>query len=301
VSRDVAAEKRRRAAEQNGRAGDESCRAAEHGGPPAERQVATATAPLADVTAVFLDLDGCVWFGSELAPAAADFVRDLRASGRRVGFLSNTSNSRARTVAAKLTDLGVPADEADVLMPIEALAEHPRIASRPLTFAMGRPAVHDAVAKITPVTRDPERAELVVLSRDTELTYRELADAALVLLRGGALLALNLDASVPVDGGRLVPGTGAIAAALTTATGVPADIVGKPSRFYFEVALRRFGATAERTVMIGDMLDSDIAGGASVGMRTVLVGTGPASLLDPAPLPDFVAAGLGEARALLGI
>jgi ribonucleotide monophosphatase NagD (HAD superfamily) len=54
-------------------------------------------------------------------------------------------------------------------------------------------------------------------------------------------------------------------------------------------------------VMIGDMLDSDIAGGASVGMRTVLVGTGPASLLDPAPLPDFVAAGLSETRALLGI
>jgi HAD superfamily hydrolase (TIGR01450 family) len=260
-----------------------------------------ATAPLADVETVFLDLDGCVWFGADLAPGAAEFVRDLRASGRRAAFLSNTSNSRARIIAAKLERLGIPAAEDDVLMPIEALAEHPLMRPRPRTFVMGRPEVHAAVAEITEVTADPEEATLVVLSRDTQLTYAELADGAHVLIRGGALLALNLDASVPVDGGRLVPGTGAIAAALTTASGVAADIVGKPSRFYFEVALRRFGATAERSVMIGDMLDSDIAGGMSVGMRTVLVGDGPASVREPAPVPDFVALGLREVRELVGL
>ncbi len=264
-------------------------------------RVATASAPLADVDTVFLDLDGCVWFGGELAPGAADLVRDLRASGRRVGFLTNTSNSRAVTIAVKLDRLGIPATADDVLMPIEALAEHPRMAPKPLAFVMGRPDVREGVAEVTAVTTDPDRAEIVILSRDTELTYAELADGAHVLVRGGALLALNLDASVPVDGGRLVPGTGAIAAALATASGVQPDIVGKPSAFYFDVALRRFGATAERAVMIGDMLDSDIAGGQSVGMRTVLVGSGPASVRDPAPVPDHVAVGLHEVRGLLGL
>jgi HAD superfamily hydrolase (TIGR01450 family) len=267
---------------------------------PGDTVRTAAEAPLADARTVFLDLDGCVWFGSQVADGAAELVAALRRSGRRVAFLTNTSNSRAVTVAAKLERLGIPAVEADVLMPIELLAEHPRLARRPRAWVVGRPDVKQAVAAITPVAATPEEAELLVLSRDPDLSYGDLTDALQVLMRGGALLALNLDARVPVEHGRVLPGTGALAAALSYASGVDPDVVGKPSRFFFEAALRRFGATAAGAVIVGDTLESDIAGGQAVGMRTVLVGDRRSSETGDGPEPDLVVARLVEVRDLFG-
>ena len=256
--------------------------------------VAPSAAQLADVDTVLLDLDGCLWFGDQLAEGAAELVDALRASGRRVGFLTNTSNSRAVRVAAKLRRLGIAAETSDVVMPVEVLAEHPRLRDRPRVWFLGPEAVRQMIGELTPLAERPEDAELLVLARDTAMTYHDLADALHALQHCGAMLALNVDPRVPVEGGRMLPGTGAIAAALSYASGVRPEVVGKPARVFFETALRRFGATADRSVIVGDTLDSDIAGGAAVGMRTVLVGEASPSTLDPAPVPDHRAGGLRE-------
>ena len=260
-----------------------------------------AVPPLADVDTVFLDLDGCVWFGDTLADGASELVRDLRASGRRVGFLTNTSNHSTAHVVAKLQRLGIEATVDDVTMPVDSLAEHPRMRSRPRVWFFGPADIRQAVAAVTQIAASPDEAELVVLGRNTSLTYGDLTDALHVLVRGGGLLAFNVDPRVPVEGGRMLPGTGAIAAALSYASGVQAEVVGKPAPVFFEAAMRRFGTTSERAVMIGDTLDSDIAGGASVGMRTVLVGEASPSSREPAPVPDYAVAGLREAGALIGL
>lgn len=260
---------------------------------------ALAPAPLSAVATILLDLDGCLWFGDELAPGAAALVDSLRERGLGVGFLTNISHGRAVDVAAKLERLGIPATADDVLMPIEALAEHPRMLGRPATWVIGREEVRAAVAAMTSLSTAPEDAELLLLSRDPEMRYRDLADALQVLTRGGAFLALNVDLVVPVEGGRVLPGNGAIAAALTAASGVAAEVVGKPSPFFFEAALRRFGASAGTTLMVGDTLDSDIAGGAAAGMRTVLVGESVPSRLVPAPAPDHFISGVAELERLL--
>ena len=262
---------------------------------PASRDpAAPPSGPLVDVDAVFLDLDGCVWFGEQLADGAIELVRDLRASGRRVGFLTNTSNSHPEQVAAKLRRLGISATVDDVIMPIEALAGHPWLRARPRVWFLGPPQMRQAVAELTPLAPTPEDAEFVVLGRDPAMTYADLTEALQVLVRGGGLLALNVDARLPVEDGRMLPGTGAIAAALTYASGVRPEVVGKPARVFFEAALRRLGVTAARSVIVGDTLDSDIAGGTAVGMRTVLVGDAVPSALDPAPVPDVRVAALRE-------
>ena len=273
--------------------------------PPADGEtVGVATpvvAPLADVDTVFLDLDGCVWFGDTLADGAVELVRDLRASGRTVGFLTNTSNHSTAHVAAKLQRLGIDATVADVTMPVDSLAEHPRMRSRPRVWFFGPEDMRQTVAAVTQLAESPDEADLVVLGRDSSLTYADLTDALHVLARGGGLLAFNVDPRVPVEGGRMLPGTGAIAAALSYASGVQAEVVGKPAPVFFEAAMRRFGTTPEKSVMVGDTLDSDIAGGAAVGMRTVLVGEASPSARDPAPVPDFVVAGLRQVAALIGL
>lgn len=246
-----------------------------------------------------LDLDGCVWFGAELAPGAAEVVDELRAAGLGVGFLTNISSGSTAAIAAKLTDLGIPTSAADVLMPIEALAAHPLFTAARNVYVLARGEVLDAVSSLKSVTKSDESADLVVVGRDPGLTYQDLAAAVNVLDRGGHLLALNLDPRVPVEGGRIVPGNGAIAAALTAASGVVAESVGKPSRFFFDAALARFGFARESTVMVGDTLDSDIAGGAAAGLVTVHVGGSSFTALKPAPRPDHSLSALAELPALL--
>ena len=151
------------------------------------------------------------------------------------------------------------------------------------------------------LARSADEAELLVLSRDPELGYRRLAQALQVLLRGGGFLALNLDMRVPMAGGRIVPGNGAIAAALSAASGVTPESVGKPAPFYFEVALERFGMQRESTVMVGDNLDSDVQGGRNAGLRTVQVGGSTFSALTPPPEPDLSLTGLPQLGELLGL
>lgn len=253
------------------------------------------------VRSLLLDLDGCVWFGERLAPGAAELIEDLRDGGLGVGFLTNISSGDAAVIADKLTRLGIPATRADVMMPIDALASHPRMRSRPIAYVLGRDEVADAVRSLTDVSSDPDKADIVVLARDPDLTYAQLAEALHVLHRGGALLALNLDARVPVDGGRILPGNGAIAAALTAASGVDADLIGKPSARFFHAALERFGFDGATTLMVGDTLDSDIAGGVSAGLRTVLVGGSHFSGRQPMPVADFEVASLADLRALLAL
>lgn len=238
------------------------------------------------VAAVMLDLDGCVWFGHELAPRAAEVVVELREAGLGVGFLTNISSGTTVTVADKLNRLGIPAHHTDVLMPIEALAGHPLMATNPVVYVLGRQEVATAVAGVAATTTDADVADLVVVGRDPDLTYDDLAAALHVLNRGGRLLALNLDTRVPIEGGRMVPGNGAIAAALTAASGVAAESVGKPSQYFFSAALGRFGFDRATTMMVGDTLDSDIAGGAASGLLTVQVGRSDFTASAPPPVPD---------------
>mgnify|MGYP001157628116 CR=1 FL=1 len=255
---------------------------------------------LEHIRTVFLDLDGVVWYGPKLIPHAAGFVRSLRASGRRVCFVTNITSSTAAMVAERLSRLGIETGEEDVQTPFTILPSHPAVTPSSRILLLGNRRIRQAVldAGLT-LTDDPEEASLVLVSRDTGLVYDHLAQAAQALQGGAQLLALNLDARVPVEGGKLVPGNGAIVAALTTATGVQAEAIGKPSKFYFDRALERFDADRSRTLMAGDNLDSDIRGGLDAGLFTVQVGGDRFSLLDPPPVPHLRVGNLEELGVLI--
>jgi 4-nitrophenyl phosphatase len=116
-------------------------------------------------------------------------------------------------------------------------------------------------------------ARYVVVGWDRHLTYDKLAEAALHIRAGATFIGTNPDPTWPSERGQ-APGTGATLAALQTATDVAPTVIGKPSSLMFQIAMKRMGADAAHTAMIGDRLTTDIAGAKNANLKTVLLLSG---------------------------
>ena len=259
----------------------------------------TTPARLARVRNFIFDLDGCVWYGRRPAPGARVLLRRLRDAGYGVFFLTNASGATVQTLVRRLHRAGVVAPRGSILGPLAVIGRHPLLRRRPPALVIGTAALKATLrAAGVPVVADPRRARVVVVGRDPRMRYTDLARAVQALDRGARLLAVNADTRVPVDGG-VVPGAGAIVAALVAVTGVEPAVVGKPSPFFFRAALDAFGIAARDTAMVGDSVQADVAGGKAAGLVTVLVGDLPRRPSDIKP--DLVVRDLGELRRALGL
>jgi HAD superfamily hydrolase (TIGR01457 family) len=270
--------------------------------PPAPSPTQTASSPaagpaLADrYDALLIDLDGVVYRGEQVIAAAAATLPEVRRRGRRVLFLTNNSARTPGQVAEKLRGLGIAAQAGDVVTSAVATAAMLRREGlgRRSAFVIGERGIREALehAGIELLDGEPERTDLVVVGWDRGVDYAKLRTASLLVERGARLIATNADASYPAPDG-LWPGAGAILAAVTTATGAEPLIVGKPARPLFEAAAEATGAA--NPLMVGDRLETDVGGAASMGWDSLLVLSGAArsdDLLRSSVLPTYVAADL---------
>ena len=246
-----------------------------------------------------LDLDGCVWLGSEPTRGATEAVAALREAGKRVAFATNNSRSGTEDYVARLWGLGIRASLADVVTAGGAM-QH--LLADTLTgrtaFVIGTAAMYrhvtDAGLKVMNGTDLASRAEVVVVAGSDDLTYDDLRVATLAVRRGADFLTTSRDPTYPQPDG-LWPGTGAIVAALETSTDQTATLVGKPEPRLFVTALDRLGEG--RTLVVGDRVASDLAAAAAAGLDAafVLSGEGSREDLDGfEPAPVAVAEDLGE-------
>lgn len=251
--------------------------------------------PLADRFDGFLiDLDGVVWIGREPVPGSAEALRALLAAGKRLVFVTNNPGKHPAAYAERLREMGVEVGAERIVtagMVVARLAGE-AAGSDGSAFVIGGPALKEMVAATGARVLEGEAAEeaaVVVVSGHRGFDYGELLTAKRALDRGAALFATSHDPTMPFPGGE-VPGTGAILAAVETASGRRAEIAGKPERHLFEMAREAVGVEGP-VAMVGDRLSSDVAGGARAGLETILVLSGTttreqAAAADPAP--DFV-------------
>ncbi len=240
---------------------------------------------------VLLDLDGCVWVGSTCTPQAPEAVSALRAAGKRLAFVTNDAARSPEDYVRKLWSLGVQASLEEVVTVgaaiQHALAEHPATG----VYVIGPPAifrhVSEAGHRIVNGTAGEHEAEVVVVAAHEEFSYRELRTATQVVLAGAEIVAAGRDRTFPADDGPW-PASGSVVAALEYATGGTARVLGKPDPQIFRTALDRLGDG--RTLVVGDRLDSDLAGAAAAGLDAAIVLTGVTSAedadaaSDPAPV-----------------
>lgn len=241
-----------------------------------------------------LDLDGVLYRGDLAVDGADDAVGRLRAGGRRLVFMTNNSSRTPEQVAEKLSGLGIQAAPGEVVS--SALATADMLASRGggTAFVVGERGILAALADAGLDILDgaPERADYVVVGWDRAVDYAKFRTASLLVQRGAHLVATNADVSFPAPDG-LWPGAGALLSVITSTTGVEAEVVGKPHAPVYETALLRAGGG--RPLVVGDRLDTDIAGAQALGWDSLLVLTGISREADlgASPFrPTYVAAGL---------
>jgi HAD superfamily hydrolase (TIGR01450 family) len=234
---------------------------------------ADATLDLRALRAFIFDLDGCVYTGRTLVPGVAELLAGLRASGRRLLFLTNNSRQDGVELAAKLAGLGITADPGEVLSAAEATGSY--VAGRfgpSRLLAVGSATLLRGLTEAghTLVSGDsPEAPRVVVMGHDGDFTYDKLARLARAVARGAAFVAVNRDPRLPLEGGDFLPGCGALAEAVAAASGVSPEIVGKPRPYLFRAAVQRLRIEPAQAVMIGDDLLADMHGARGVGLRTI--------------------------------
>ena len=278
------------------RVGSDRDQVGSHEEPEARRRAARyqegPTAPVSGDPVVVCDLDGVVWRGRTPVPGAAEGVARLRDAGLRVLFVTNNAASRRDELTERLVRMGIAATRQEVLSSALAAATLlvRRLAPGARVLVAGGPGLAEEVAAAgLAVARTPP-ADAVVVGLHLDFDYDGLARAVAAVRAGALFVATNLDPTYPVEGG-LMPGAGAIVAAVATAAGRTPTVAGKPEAPMAELIRTR---ASGRGCVVGDRASTDGRLAAALGWPFALVRSG--SDDDPdAPGTPGGAGGVAEA------
>jgi len=225
--------------------------------------------------AVLSDLDGVVYAGPHAIPGAVEALQRLASVGVGLGYVTNNASRTPAQVAAHLRELGAPAEDHQVVSSSQAagelLASMLPAGAHVLITGSAALAHEIELAGLKPVHNAAEAPVAVVQGFNPEIGWKDLAEASYVVAGGAQWFATNTDMSIPQARG-MAPGNGTLVAAVAAATGKTPLVAGKPEAPLFHSAAKRL--KAERPLVVGDRLDTDILGGNRAGFATAAVLTG---------------------------
>ena len=233
-------------------------------------------APVHQFDVALLDLDGVVYVGDHAVPHAVESLAKSRAIGMGLAYVTNNASRPPNVVAEHLRELGIPARDEDVVTSAQAGARVMAglVPAGSPVLAVGGLGVDAALTErgLVPVRSRAQDPIGVMQGFGKEISWPDLADAAFVLATGVPWVATNMDITIPTPDGR-APGNGAFIGLLASVTGrAPDAIAGKPERPLVHESILRTGA--QRPVMVGDRLDTDIEAAMRAGIPSLLVLTG---------------------------
>lgn len=255
--------------------------------------------PFASIHGWLLDMDGVIYRGRALLPAADTLIHTLQAEQRPFLFLTNNATKTPEQIQHHLAELGIHVSPAHIFTSALATAAALQTMAPPpqrvlVVGSQGlRQALQEKGYQLVDVAED---AQWVVQGLNQHVSYTELSEATLAIRRGCPWLATNPDRTWPGERGQY-PGAGALTALLVAATDRQPTVIGKPEPGIYQQALTRLGVAASDAVMVGDRLETDILGGHRAGLRTICTLTGVSTreqALTYQPSPDWIISDLRE-------
>jgi 4-nitrophenyl phosphatase len=257
-----------------------------------------------NIKSLILDMDGVMWKGdAPIGDLGAIFTR-IKQRGLKVAFATNNGTRTPAQYIERLAGFGIQAEPWQVVTSALGVAALlcQNFPTRGKVFAIGGPgvmtALHESGFELLSVS-EAEQAQAVVIGIDVQINFEKMREATLLVRQGIPFYATNPDKTFPTPRGE-IPGAGAWISVITTATDIQPIYAGKPAPYLLDLARQRLETTKEETLVVGDRLETDIAGGQAAGCLCALVLSG-VSTLDQAkkwqPKIDFIAEDL---QALLG-
>ncbi len=246
---------------------------------------------LSNIKGLILDMDGVLW--RENAPIidlpatfAAIHQRNLK-----VVLATNNSTKTPAAYQSHLRSFGVELEQWQILTSSLAVADllHRRFPAGGPIYIIGESGLQQALLE-QGFFFSEQNPLAVVAGIDRKISFDKLKIATLLIRSGVPFYGTNPDRTFPTPEG-LIPGAGAILAALETATDQQPIIAGKPHPALLEVSLERLGTLPEETLMVGDRIETDILGGQNAGCKTALVLSGVSThtqAMQIQPQPDII-------------
>ncbi len=239
------------------------------------------------------DLDGVLWLGGDPIDGSADAVAAVRGAGHRALFLTNNSSRSVSDLVDKLTGMGIEADPEEVISSARAAASLLEAGTTALVCA--GEGVREALGERGVKAVAEGDADAVVVGWHREFDFDRLTAAYRAVMAGARLIGTNDDATYPSPEGS-IPGGGAILASVVAATGVDAEVAGKPHEPMAELVRRRLGDDLDGAVLVGDRPSTDglMARRLGVDFALVLTGVTDADNVPDDPPPEHVADDLSQ-------
>lgn len=227
-----------------------------------------------------IDLDGVIYEGLKPIPHAAHFIQTLQQKRIPFLFLTNNSSRTPETVCDHLQAIGIKAMPDNVVTSAQVTTQYIRTNGEgkriyPIGGEGLSQSLKDEGFELV-LSDDDKTADFVVQGLDKQFTYEKMAKAVRHILNGATFISTNTDRLLPAEN-EFLPGSGSITAAIQNAVQVEPIVIGKPSPIMMQYALEKMGLPKEDVWMVGDNIDTDIAGGVAVKCRTALVLTGVAN------------------------
>jgi|Deesub1362B_J571_1020462.scaffolds.fasta_scaffold00041_58 4-nitrophenyl phosphatase len=256
------------------------------------------------------DIDGVIYRGNEFIPGAPEVLKELSET-HEIFLLTNNSTRHREDYIHKFIEKGIKIEKTRVFTSASVTAEFilEEFGVKKI-FPVGERGLikelKEAGHEILNVDAKPSDIEAVVVGMDRGINYEKISLAARAVRRGAMFIATNQDVTFPSQRG-LEPGSGSVLASIEAASGRKADIVvGKPSPLMLSFVKKKVGSKAEEILLIGDRLDTDVASGRALKLKTALVLTGitrkeDLELLPLEDRPDFVFKSLKDLSEFLRV
>ena len=227
-----------------------------------------------DIKGFLIDLDGVLSIGDQVIEGARAAIDLLKEKKYRIRFVSNTTRKCRKTVSERLIRLGFDIPEASIFTPPLAAIAYMNAAGKHRCLLLTTGDVYRDFEQWCDRNPENSRVDYVVVGDAGEKMTYDLLNAAFRAVTGGAeIIALEKDRYWMAPDGVMLS-AGPFVAALEFAAGKTATVMGKPSKAFFDMALRDMDLRPDQAVMVGDDIITDIAGARKTGMKAVLVRTG---------------------------
>jgi HAD superfamily hydrolase (TIGR01450 family) len=253
---------------------------------------------LKQIKLYLLDMDGTIYLDNNLFDGTIDFLEYVKSIGGRYIFLTNNSSKSVDKYIEKLNGMGIAADKNDFLTSTDATIEYLKKYNFKKIYALGTESFKEqlVMSGLNITDEVSEGIDCLCMGYDTELTYKKLEDACILLNEDIAYIATNPDWVCPTRYG-YAPDCGSVSEMLARATGKKPKFIGKPEPAMAELAMKMTGFEKCETAVMGDRLYTDIACGVNAGISTIFVLSGEGTKEDIEEYkihPDYVFSNIRE-------